>query len=129
MKGAETHLSMSNVVIIGLDIGSSSVRCTAYRQADLSVVASHSSPKRSVVAGGCIDDVVGILDEIDALLETTAAELDDWAVVAAIGFSTFCMNLVGVDGNGNPVGHHATLSYAHQSSRVNEEVACLKRCA
>jgi gluconokinase len=46
--------------------------------------------------------------------------------VTAIGFSTFVMNLVGVDRHGHLVGDEATLSYACQTAEVNAEVEDLK---
>eukprot|EP00804_Cyclotella_cryptica_P028258 CCRYP_014616-RB/>CCRYP_014616-RB protein AED:0.03 eAED:0.03 QI:97/1/1/1/0.4/0.33/6/4178/641 len=64
----------------------------------------------------CIDNVLRLLRR--SSLENTACR------VVAVGFSTFVMNLIGVDDMGEPVGESATLSYACNRSDVVEQ--CLR---
>jgi len=49
-------------------------------------------------------------------------------VVIAVGFSSFTMNLIGLDEDGQPIGEDATISYACNTREVVEEVERLKRC-
>ena len=144
--------------ILALDVGSSSVRCSAYEQHASShpsvVVASSRRARRSVHLDGRVawqsscDDAGGegnassslldVLDEcVDDVLEqlrmrrSSSSDSDDETIaIQAVGFTTFVMNLVGVDRDGNVVGgegDESTLSYACQIPEVNAEVEDLKR--
>jgi len=137
---------------LALDVGSSSARCSAYR-----IVDSDDAPATTVqeidgcyaqrkirsvrpntgkiILTGETDDkgeVYNLLDEIDGCIDTTLQALcerhaNETFQVVGLGFSTFVMNLVGVDCNGNPVGEEATVSYACNSPQVAEECRNLRR--
>jgi gluconokinase len=148
-------------VILAIDIGSSSIRCTAYettlKENDYSVVAATQQPRRSVHPGtgrivlvnSSSDDAdsnnknnnnnnsgspggdgatlhSSVLDDVDASVETVLEQLLPQDKILAVGFSTFNMNLVGVDRHGKLVGEEATMSYACQLPQVHAEVEALK---
>jgi gluconokinase len=120
-------------VIVAVDVGSSSIRCSAYDATNYNVVASSSQQRRSVHPGTgriiLMDDTSGesLLDVIDGCVDDVLRQLLQGEYkVTAIGFSTFVMNLVGVDRHGHLVGDEATLSYACQTAEVNAEVEDLK---
>ena len=69
-----------------------------------------------------------LLDEIDSCIDEILNKLDEHSVVVGLGFSTFCMNLIGVDNRGRIVGEEATLSYACNNGRVVQECKRLKKC-
>ena len=132
--------STNEGVVLALDIGSSSVRCFAYNN-NQDVVARSSRERRSVVAGRIAlvaeDDTESsnkkksssfLFDVIDTCVDDILEQLSPVGLkVVALGFSTFCMNLVGVDSNGELVGKDATLTYACSSRSVNDQVKNLKR--
>jgi sugar (pentulose or hexulose) kinase len=133
---------MSGSVILAIDIGSSSIRCTAYDVSNQAshqyrFVASQSQSRRSVQprTGQIVlanNDGTTMLDDIDVLVDQVLSQLQSASNntynVIAVGFSSFVMNLVGVDVHGQLLGDHATLSYACSRSEVNAEVKHLKRC-
>jgi len=130
-------------IILALDIGSSSIRCSAYLLSD--VEATQTSPIencRKVRRFQTVDPVTGkinmtlseesnLLDEIDSLidecLETLRISMHPFRIVG-LGFSSFVMNLVAVDESGKVVGGAATLSYACHSHEVASACRTLKRC-
>lgn len=135
-------------VILALDIGSSSARCSAYRIVDDSTsttikaldgctfqrkIRSVQPNTGKILLNGTNEgESYNLLDEIDASIDATLEALrehcaDEPFQVVAVGFSTFVMNLIGVDKNGNPVGEEATISYACNSPQVAEECRNLKR--
>ena len=138
-------------VILALDIGSSSARCSAYRILDNSTSSSSTTVEalegcssqrkirsvqpntgKIILNGTNGGESYNLLDEIDASIDSTLEALrelcaDEQFQVVAVGFSTFVMNLIGVDENGIPVGEEATLSYACNSPQVAEECRNLKR--
>lgn len=121
---------METAVVLALDIGSSSLRCSAYKDAD-SILVSKSIQRRSVVGGRIVlyDKPAirsCILDDIDRLVDQVLKELEDGYTVSMIGFTSFSMNLVGVDSEGKLIGEEATMSYACQDDRVSKEVEALK---
>jgi len=147
---------MDPVLILALDVGSSSVRCSAYEthasSSSAVVVASSRRARRSVHldgriawkqsgddAGGDDDASSSLLDVIDECVDDVLEQLrmrrpdsddDETITIQAVGFTTFVMNLVGVDRDGNVVGgegDESTLSYACQKPEVNAEVEDLKR--
>ena len=69
-----------------------------------------------------------LLDEIDSCIDEIPNKLDENFVVVVLGFSTSCMNLIGVDNRGRIVGEEATLSYACNDGRVVQECERLKKC-
>lgn len=142
--------SVDNVVdrpqlIITIDVGSSSVRSSAYALhsgGTLSAsMASASRPQRSVqpntgkiVLKG-VGDSPSLMDLVDQCIDETLRKLRElfdrdqqWEVLG-IGFSTFVMNLVGVSADGEVVGEEASISYACNSAAVGEEVQALNRYA
>jgi gluconokinase len=143
--------SVENVVdrpqiIITIDVGSSSVRSSAYAlhsggTLSSPSMASASRPKRSVqpntgkiVLKG-VGDSPSLMDLVDQCVDETLQKLRElfgrdqqWEVLG-IGFSTFVMNLVGVSADGAVVGEEASISYACNSAAVAEEVQALKRYA
>jgi gluconokinase len=129
-------------IIITIDVGSSSVRSSAYAlhsRGSLSPsMASASRPQRSVqpntgrVVLNGVGDCPSVMDLVDQCIDETLQELrerfdrDQWEVLG-IGFSTFVMNLVGVSADGEVVGEEASISYACNTAEVAEEVQALKR--
>ena len=65
----------------------------------------------------CIDEVLQLLRD---------AQQSNFRIVA-VGFSTFAMNLCGVDRSGDPLGEVATLSYACNRDDVVKACENLKR--
>jgi len=142
-------------VILALDVGSSSVRCSAYsndRGAQsagratsssaccLLLLASSRRTRRSVDFQGRIawtteeeeeGEQSNLLDVLDACVDDVLAQLREkknmTTKIQAVGFSTFAMNLIGVNQLGDVLGEDATMSYACQIPEVNVEVEKLKR--
>lgn len=138
-------------VILALDVGSSSARCSAYQlvkdaETDMMTLEAldecHAQRKLrsvepntgNVILNGQTEEgeSYNLLDEIDACIDTTLQALrechdEESFQVVGLGFSTFVMNLIGVDDQGNPVGEKATISYACNSPAVAEECRNLKR--
>lgn len=110
--------------IVVFDLGSSSLRCTLYDDHSLKVLSHASKDRRTVNIDGSIA-TNGLLDEIDELLDRVLRSNRDCEVIA-VGFSSFAMNLVGVDSSGKLVPG-ATMSYASQSSVGREDLAELRR--
>ena len=131
-----------SLIILAIDTGSSSTRCTAYelRHEDESDEVSspinaigihHSIPLSCIIPStGHIrihDILVSIDRSIDNVLSSLRNALTNYQVVA-IGFSTFVMNLVGVDEMGEPVDEMATCSYAcNRKDAVDECQTYLKQ--
>jgi gluconokinase len=126
-------------VILALDIGSSSVRCSAYRIVDKDTTTT-TPLEQCCRKIRCVQPNTGkiqleteeggsLLDEIDACVEMILQDLRQYwdFQVVGLGFSTFVMNLVGVDSSGNVVGQEATLSYACNSSDVVKECRNLRK--
>lgn len=139
LEGMETQ---QQCLVLAIDVGSSSIRCTAYEVTSagdcdpFDVCAASSVPRRVVepLTGRILvcsdeDDQQNLFDDIDQCVDEVLDQLKTRpGTVVAIGFSTLVMNLVGVDERWNPVGNNATLSYARQSPTINQEVERLKRC-
>jgi len=124
--------------LLVLDVGSSSVRCCAYTLEDDTTISKAeviiTRPRMSVhPVTGKIRQVMGLLDTIngcvDAVLDELASFTDSSTgfAIKGVGFSSFVMNLIGIDECGNPVGDDMTLSYACNSEAVVEEVAALSK--
>jgi len=129
--------------ILALDIGSSSVRCTAYQhltstddsskknKISATPISSFSLPTRSVEPNtgkihlGNGED--SLLSKIDQSVTAVLKELPDTIRVIAVGFSTFVMNLIAVDENGLPIGDEFTLSYACNAPDVVDECETIRR--
>lgn len=122
-------------IVLALDVGSSSIRCTAYEycchEETLTQVASVSHKMRLVQPNSGTINVRPLLDRVDTCVDEVIQRLLEVYnsakfQVVAVGFSTFVMNLVGVGREGEVVGPDATLSYACNSEAVTEEVHALK---
>lgn len=111
--------------IVVFDLGSSSLRCTLYCDVTLEVLARASNDRRSVNFDGSIA-TDGLFGEIDSLLDQVLQSHDCQA--SAVGFSSFNMNLVGVNETGEIVGD-ATMSYASQNKATGNDLTELRRYA
>lgn len=138
-------------LILAIDIGSSSTRCSAYRMVtgdDVSTVVfavegCSSSIKMQAIQPNTgkvriyrkddgSDKEMCMLDDVDECVDMTLTkvrekycESNSSFIVSAVAFSTFVMNLVGVDSDGTPVGNDATVSYACNTPEVARECAAL----
>lgn len=138
-------------VVLALDVGSSSARCSAYH----AVVEKDDGATSVQALDGCYAQLkirsvqpntgkiilngikeeggesYNLLDEIDACIDSTLHALrkqrGDGFEVVGLGFSTFVMNLIGVDSNGQVIGEEATISYACNSPQVAQECRNLRR--
>lgn len=137
-------------VILAIDIGSSSIRCTPYAFDDdydgnlIAIFGCSSSVPRQTVQpiSGKIklhDDHVGetrplgLLEHIVSSVESvlcglrSSEEVQEFHI-AAVGFSSFVMNLIAVDGsNGNLIGEAASISYACNSIGASAECKSLRQ--
>ena len=170
-------MAVTTKIIIAIDIGSSSVRCSAYelfRAADLEdprhlnnhngeesppvVIKAidtcrSSRPVRSVqpntgkiqiFLGHCRNDdgeqpdvpddssSLCLMDHVDECMDELLSKirktyLDGRFQILAVGFSSFVMNLVGVDSDGKIIGNEASISYACNSPDVAEQCRSLRR--
>ena len=122
-----TTVYASMEAILALDIGSSSIRCTAYDTLhdDLKKISSSTmtircvEPNTGKIQLGNGEDC--LLQKIDQTVLAVLEDLPDDARVVAVGFSTFVMNLIAVDQQGLPIGDEFTLSYACNAPNVVEE--------
>jgi gluconokinase len=120
MVQEDATTTMTNAVVVVFDVGSSSLRCTLYQVDDHLTILSHASVVRRSVEprDGSIVNVEGLLDDLEHLLDEAlrraTTDATSMLTVQAIGFSTFCMNLIGLDRSTGRVV--ATFSYASQSS-------------
>lgn len=133
--------------ILAVDVGSSSVRCTAFEvtgRADsasagldgdgdlVRKIEGHSIELDAVAPTTGRIKINEILDAVDECVDETLGRIrqltpGETMRVVSIGLTTFCMNLVGVDQVGEPVGESATLSYACNSEQVAQECLSLKQ--
>lgn len=132
-------------IILVVDAGSSSVRCIAYalldsRSCTSEEVSTTSQPPIKAIEGmsysvpmmsvspntgyirihEVLDAVDLCIDEVLHLLRQTITDESNNYSISAVGFSTFVMNLVGVDKFGLPLGDEATMSYACNRANVLE---------
>ena len=129
-------------IILAVDIGSSSVKVCAYRIDDAGPTATNQVPLTTIAhstkavravhpqSGRIVpmDQIYGAAEEcIDTVMSKCRVLLGEEFSVIAVGFSSFTMNLIGVDENGVPIGEEASMSYACNSAEVLEEVEHLKR--
>jgi hypothetical protein len=134
-----------NKLILCVDLGSSSVRCSLYELVDDLVVEGNDGRAAVQVVDGLVtglswqavhphtgrlclqqDDDRSLFAVVEACIDETLQKLatstkSDGAIVA-VGFSSLVMNLLGVDAAGQPVGEEATLTYACHSSAVAAKV-------
>lgn len=136
---------MTSALILALDVGSSSVRCSAYDTSNnnTKLVTTSQRSRRSVCSDGriawfnldddkidknsalCLLDVID--DCVDDVLEQLRNDQTTTFVIRAIGFSSFVMNLIGFNRDGQFLDENATLTYACQRPGVNLEVEDLNR--
>lgn len=174
-------------VIIAIDVGSSSIRCTAYDCStdavttatgsnttscasphpvqplpSYTILASYSYPRKSIepYTGhiNIVDNTSGSLSSslstadssnatttvvssnnlfdcidicVDQVLDQLQMDANDTMNnnynIIGVGFTTFVMNLIGIDRNGQTMGNDVTMSYACQTQQVQEEVLQLQR--
>jgi hypothetical protein len=134
-----------NKLILCVDLGSSSVRCSLYELVDDLVVEGNDGRAAVQVVDGLVtglswqavhphtgrlclqqDDDRSLFAVVEACIDETLRKLatstkSDGAIVA-VGFSSLVMNLLGVDAEGQPVGEEATLTYACHGSAVAAKV-------
>lgn len=126
-------------LILTIDIGSSSIRCAAHevigKNEVVSFVDCHAVRKiRTVepITGKIMlktENGTDLHEEIDGVIDDVLNQIRNSSVgikVVGIGFATFCMNLIALDVNGQPVGKDATLSYACSSPEVANQCESLK---
>lgn len=144
-------------IIVAIDIGSSSVRCSAYElfdaQQDLNAKEAPvkaigncraSRPVRLVQPNtGKIEllghtnhehtsDRVSLMEQLDECMDELLKKIRNTVFeggfqIVAVGFSSFVMNLIGVDSDGKIVGDEASISYACNSPDVTEQCRRLRR--
>lgn len=119
-------------VILALDIGSSSVRCTAYSKNGTSVMSlpgnscnisfrsvKPNSGKISLLFGkGTLMDAVD--ESVSSVLRKLRGLKQSFQVVG-VGFSSFVMNLIAVDAQGKFFDEEASITYACNSPEVVNE--------
>jgi gluconokinase len=93
---------------------------------------NHSVPMTSVSPNTGYIHIHEVLDAIDLCIDEVLRLLrqtfaDETYNITALGFSTFVMNLVGVDEFGQPLGDEATMSYACNRADVLEACSRIKR--
>ena len=139
---------MTQQLILSIDLGTSSVRCSLYTTSNsneepiqlfgdassLSWEAVHpETGKIRLHQFGDDETNVTLLDLVDQCIDKTLAKLQqsssssDDVEIVAVGFSSLVMNLIGVDADGTPVGEEATLSYACNLPPVAAKVKELQR--
>lgn len=121
-------------VIVVIDAGSSSVRCTAYPVVESATTSIFDqSPAGSFTEiHQAIEPITGkidfsILRLIDNTIDQVLIQLrssSGLVRVRALGFSTFVMNLIGLDENHQPI---ESLSYACNTEEVSDEVRAIRQ--
>jgi len=119
------------LLILAIDIGSSSVRCAAYDWSDGFTCLITSGKKLRVLHPGSgriyAEQVADAVDgAIDETIDQLKNHMDSPYKIIALGLSSFVMNLVGVGEEGELLGDEWTLSYACNTDDVSEEVRTLK---
>lgn len=129
-------------LVIAVDIGSSSVRCSAYSlekggtvssldncltsRAVRSVQPNTGKIQLQIPENGNQKELFDIVDEcIDELLEILRKEFKQIHIVG-IGISSFVMNLVGIAADGSIVGSEASISYACNAPQVAQQCRNLR---
>lgn len=129
-------------LILCIDLGSSSVRCSLYTIGDdnaaepIQVLDGGSTslaweavhPETGKIRWRQAPDGCTLLDLVDQCVDELLEKLPSSSMdIVAVGFSSLVMNLVGVDAEGIPVGDEATLSYACNLPQVATKVKELQR--
>jgi hypothetical protein len=140
---------MHRSVVVSVDVGSSSVRCSGYEiQSDSNgtsntisePIASCSYLFCSVhpLSGKILIDnddknknlfhiIDHVIDEVLTKILTFYESTNTLYKIDTFGFSTFVMNLIAVDTNCIPIGSEYTMSYACNSASVAAEVDSIKK--
>ena len=146
-------------IVLAIDVGSSSIRCTAFKiliESDEKPGVSNEEQPSLIRAVPdcsfskkmqCVHPNSGrinlfsqnssskrttLLDEIDSSVDATLAKLrgqyncdnslsDVAFAICGIAFSTFVMNLIGVDETGEMIGEAATMTYACNNAEAAKE--------
>ncbi len=142
-------------IILAIDVGSSSVRCTAYQYSGTSdtietvaVDCCSSSIQRpgvepitgNIRTNGLFEAVDSLVDDALSKLRASSNQNQQRIQVLAVGFSTFAMNLVSVDSGGELIAigqNHKTttttttttigISYACNAADVHAECQKLRQ--
>ena len=110
-------------IVLAIDIGSSSVRCSAYNMSGSCVGSRVQLPHEPDERG--FFDASALVHRVNDAVEASLAQLESTRLrVVAVGFSCFVMNLVGVDSQGNAVT--PLLSYSHCGDEVGAHVERLR---
>jgi ribulose kinase len=138
---------MSRSVVVSVDIGSSSVRCSGYELQSENNRNSLSDPIASCSFSFCsvhplsgkilihgdmgnqnlFDIIDNSIDDVIKKISSFYGSTNTRYQIKTFGFSTFAMNLVAVDANGSPIGSDYTLSYACNSASVVAEAKTIKK--
>jgi gluconokinase len=134
-------------IILALDIGSSSLRCSAYAitskggsvqaisKASSSIRVTSVQPNTGKIQlyfgkeeGGNRKTLMDMVDEcLDATLIKLRENYSTNVQVVAVGISSFVMNLIAIDRGGRLVGEEATISYACNTREVANECFEIKQ--
>ena len=145
-------MSSPDRLVLAIDVGSSSIRCSAFLVADSDIDNGDKVPTVRAIEGcsaskkmqsvqpntGKINVYLkngrSIFDMIDTCVDEAMERIRQhyrsneemsFAVIG-VGFSTFVMNLIAVDEEGRPIGNDATLSYACNTPEVAGECERLR---
>lgn len=132
-------------IILAVDVGSSSVRCTAFSTEDTNVTLMAGCMAQMEVRSvepntGHIllttedndhndnspSETTSTMDRVDACVDHVINQLryqlnDGGFRIVGIGFTSFVMNFIAVDKYGEPIGKEFTISYACNASSVIRE--------
>eukprot|EP00980_Cylindrotheca_fusiformis_P012231 scaffold2983_cov123-Cylindrotheca_fusiformis.AAC.1 len=119
-------------VVLAVDIGSSSVRCSVYNvdgthlleSSSVSVSSVHPNSGKINLLQKQEDKETNLFDLLDKCVDQTiekARQRSDSFQVVAVGFSSFVMNLIAINKDGEFVGEDATISYACNDPSVAQE--------
>ncbi|GKY98352.1 hypothetical protein MPSEU_000792800 [Mayamaea pseudoterrestris] len=131
-------------VILSLDIGSSSVRCSAYQVPEVESLYFASRKLRAIqpqtgkvrvdaickAVDACVDECIQQLrkcstDASNNDNDEQVSQPNQYKVIA-VGISSFAMNLIGLNAQHSCASDDATLSYACHTDAVVQEVAQLQ---
>jgi sugar (pentulose or hexulose) kinase len=117
----------SAVVRLAVDVGSSSVRCTALKDcsSDLPAVLAQSRVPVALSGDGTFD-APGLLADVRAAVAACIASVPDAADAAAVAelhLTTFVGNLVAVGASGSPVSPLFTYAQRHPPPRLPRAAA------
>jgi gluconokinase len=140
-------MATTTKLIFAIDIGSSSVRCSAYEISSTGSLKARTNVRTSRVVRSVqpntgkiqllgddtnhdnnkslMDNLDDCIDELLGILRATNEKVS--YKVVAVAFSSFVMNLVGVDAKGQIVGEEASISYACNSPSVARQCKALRR--